>query len=248
MALENARHAEMTRRAISARDDFIVLASHELRTPLSSLTLLVEHRMKRRRRGEAVDDPKQDDAIARQVTRLVGLVERMLEAVRVETEGIPLSLEECDMTALVQKAVASAQERASRAGAGRVELRSEVDGNSVRGHWDPLRLGKALEELLDNAIKFSVGTPIEVTLRQQDEDVVVSVHDHGAGVPPDRIGAIFSPFERAVSKQHFGGLGLGLFVARASVEAHGGSLDVVSPPGEGSTFTLRVSPRPPARL
>jgi signal transduction histidine kinase len=158
------------------------------------------------------------------------------------------------MASLVEKAVASATERATRAGAGPIELRSEIHEESttgvdgVKGQWDAVRLGKALDELLDNAIKFSEGTAVEVTLRRQGEDVLVSVHDHGAGVPPDRIGSIFSPFERAVSRQHFGGLGLGLFVARAIVEAHGGSLDVASPPGGGATFTLRLPTRPALRL
>jgi signal transduction histidine kinase len=250
MALENARHCEVAQDAVRAREDFVVLASHELRTPLSSLALLVEHKLRRRRNGERPEDPeqneaiarKQDDAIARQVNRLIGLVERMLEAVRVESEGIPLSLQDCDVGVIVRKAVTEAGDRARRSGAGPIELRSEAGSDALHAFWDPARIGRALDELLDNAIKFGAAAPIALVLRRDGSDAVVTVRDHGPGVPAERIPAIFSPFERAVSKEHFGGLGLGLFVAKAIVEAHGGTLEAACHPlqSSGTTFTMRM--------
>jgi signal transduction histidine kinase len=243
MALENARHVEVAEQAVRARDDFVVLASHELRTPLSSLALLVEHKLRRKARG-APEDPRHDEAIARQVSRLTGLVERMLEAVRVQSEGIPLALELADLEKLVERAVADVSGR--RGPSARIELTNDTGAAGTVGLFDPVRIGKALDELLDNAVKFSAGEPVEVILQREGGHALLTVHDRGDGIPPDRVAAIFSPFERAVSKQHFGGLGLGLFVARAIVEAHGGTLEASGRPGGGSTFTLRIPLQRPA--
>ncbi|HEX8796065.1 MAG TPA: HAMP domain-containing sensor histidine kinase, partial [Polyangiaceae bacterium] len=98
---------------------------------------------------------------------------------------------------------------------------------------------KVVDILLDNAIKFGKGAPIVVSAKA-DAQAEVSVCDLGIGIADDIAAAIFDPFGRAVPKEHFGGLGLGLFTAKAIVEAHGGSLAVTSRPGEGATFVVRL--------
>jgi signal transduction histidine kinase len=111
---------------------------------------------------------------------------------------------------------------------------------SVAGRWDGSRLEKVIDALLDNALKFGRGSPIAVSLRADGTWAELSVHDQGIAIPADRLSAIFQPFERAVSKEHFGGLGLGLYIAKAVVDAHGGSIAATSRPGEGSTFVVRL--------
>ena len=242
MALEHARYYRMARDAIVAREDFVILASHELRTPLASLALIVDQQARKAREGgeSSSSDRRQVEAIARQVRRLIGLVDRMLDAIRVQSEGISLSPEPCKMSDLVEKAVLSADERARLSGRGPMLLDMEDLASEASGIWDRGRVGRALDELLDNALKFGGTEPIEVSFRLDAGDAVVTVRDHGMGISSDKIDSIFSPFERASSKQHFGGLGLGLFVARAIAEAHGGSLAVTSSPDRGATFVMRL--------
>lgn len=117
----------------------------------------------------------------------------------------------------------------------------------VVGEWDRHQLGRIISSLLDNATKFGAGKPIEVTVQREGDQAVARVRDHGPGIPPDGIGRIFELYERAVSTDHYGGLGIGLFVARAIAEAHGGALTVSSLPGEGATFTARLPLEPPRR-
>jgi signal transduction histidine kinase len=97
-----------------------------------------------------------------------------------------------------------------------------------------------LSNLLDNAIKFAPRRPIHVKLTTEAGNAVLVLRDHGEGIPPERLHEIFEPYKRGVPARHFGGLGLGLYVVRAIVEAHGGTASVESWPGEGTAFTLTL--------
>jgi len=85
-----------------------------------------------------------------------------------------------------------------------------------------------------------VGRPIEVRVRNAGDAAELTVTDHGIGIDPARVASVFDRFERAVSVVNYGGLGLGLYLARSIVEAHGGTINVESQLGEGSTFTVRL--------
>jgi signal transduction histidine kinase len=102
-----------------------------------------------------------------------------------------------------------------------------------------------LSNLVSNAIKYGRGKPIEVDTSVEDGAAHVTVSDHGIGIPEEAVSRIFGRFERAASPRHFGGLGLGLFIARQFAEAHGGGISVRSQPGAGSSFTvvLPLEPR-----
>jgi signal transduction histidine kinase len=234
-ALVNARHFAAAREAIKARDDFLVLASHELRTPLASLQLHSQnlHRQLERRGDESA--AAQADAIGRQVARMARLLEHMNEALKVRADGISLGKETCDLVAIVESSVKQVAALARPAS----KITLEAHGTLV-GHWDRRRLEQVVLALLENAIKFGEGKPIEVELHKDGDDAVLRVRDHGLGIAADRLSAIFSPFERAVHMEHFGGLGLGLYIAKATAEAHDGSIAVKSRVGEGATFEVRL--------
>jgi signal transduction histidine kinase len=107
------------------------------------------------------------------------------------------------------------------------------------GSWDRARIKKVIVSLLSNAIKFAPGKEIEVVVTGDRHGWArLTVEDHGMGIPSERLPHIFGRLERAVSASHYGGLGLGLYIVRALVEAHGGTVDVSSAPGEGAKFTV----------
>jgi signal transduction histidine kinase len=97
-----------------------------------------------------------------------------------------------------------------------------------------------VDRLLDNAIQFGQGKPIEVALERNGTQAVLVVRDHGLGIAAERLPSIFAPFERAVPKERFGGLGLGLYIAKSIIEAHGGSIAVTSRLAEGAVFVVRL--------
>jgi signal transduction histidine kinase len=166
----------------------------------------------------------------------------MLDATRIASGGVfPVSPAPTDLASVVREATEALAPLFRKNGCALVV--SAEPG--VVGKWDAMQLDELLWCLLDNAAKFGAGKPIEVTVRKDAGGAMLSVRDHGQGIAPDRVGHIFDVFERAVPAMHYGGLGLGLFIAKAIAEAHGGSLSVDSRPGDGATFTVRLPLQPP---
>ncbi|WP_434428261.1 sensor histidine kinase [Nannocystis pusilla] len=108
------------------------------------------------------------------------------------------------------------------------------------GRTDRTRFEQIVSNLLANAMKYGSGKPIELALAQDGETITLSVRDHGIGISADDQARIFQRFERAVSERHYGGLGLGLWVARHVSEAMGGHITVTSAPGAGSVFVVKL--------
>jgi signal transduction histidine kinase len=101
-------------------------------------------------------------------------------------------------------------------------------------------LEQVATNLVANAIKFGMGRPIQVIVRGEANLATLVVRDHGIGIPLADQARIFGRFERAVSSRHFGGFGMGLYISKAIIAAHGGSIDVTSRPAEGATFAVRL--------
>jgi hypothetical protein len=110
----------------------------------------------------------------------------------------------------------------------------------LEGRWDRLRVEQVLTNLIANAIKYASGAPIEIGVERRGDDVMLEVRDHGPGLADTDFPRIFDRFERAASTRHYGGLGLGLYVARQIAEAHGGDIAVLNAPGGGASFTVRL--------
>jgi signal transduction histidine kinase len=235
-ALENARMYGIAQEAIRARDDFLVLVAHELRTPLTALQLRTDSLLQRSRRNGSAEDKKQSDAIARDVRRFTDVVEHVLEASTIRAEGVKLAHETCDLAQVVKGCVANVAERAKRTGS-QIAVQTE---SSIVGRFDRARIERVVLCLLDNAIKFGEKKPIEVSLRRDGTQAELTVRDQGVVIPAERLPFLFEPFERAVPKEHFPGLGMGLYIAKAIVEAHGGSISAQSTVGEGTTLVVRL--------
>jgi signal transduction histidine kinase len=108
----------------------------------------------------------------------------------------------------------------------------------IRGRWDQLRLEQVVSNLLANAVKYGAAHPVEIDVQRLAGKVRLTVRDHGIGMSPQDAARVFERFERAVSVRNYGGLGLGLYITRQIVEAHGGSISVDSRLGDGATFTV----------
>jgi signal transduction histidine kinase len=110
----------------------------------------------------------------------------------------------------------------------------------VIGTVDGTRMEQVVGNLIDNAVKFGIGSPIEVALHARDGTAVLSVRDHGPGIPLEEQGELFQRYRRGGAAAGLGGLGLGLHLVREIVEAHGGEVRVDAHPGKGSTFTVEL--------
>jgi PAS domain S-box-containing protein len=228
-------------RAVRVRDEFLSIASHELRTPITALRLQLDSlaRSLERRAQEHLSSGRlaqsTGDALS-QVARLTALVERLLDISRFAEGRIALDHEHFDLVALVRGVVDALQASARLAGCELIFTAPPT----LEGSWDRIRLEQVVTNLVSNAAKFGAGKPVEVDLSAHGADVCLAVTDHGVGIDPQYQRRIFGRFERAVSARHFGGLGLGLWVAKQIVDAHHGVISVDSIPGQGARFTVEL--------
>jgi signal transduction histidine kinase len=226
------------RDAVEARDEFFSVATHELKDPLFSLQLSIQLlRHTAERQGPVPSHVLQHlDVSERQVTRLGHLIDNMLDIARIVNGRFELDLETLDLCELAHQVVARFQAQASSNG---TVLRMGPCDPLV-GRFDRLRLEQILGNLLSNAIKYGAGKPVIVRVRGEGEWAMLEVQDAGAGIAPEDQARIFERFERASTGHKRASLGLGLYIVRSLVEAHGGSVHLHSQPGQGSTFTVMI--------
>ncbi len=238
------------------KDQFVSLISHELRTPLSSILGYLELVMDDEDQPLTGEQRQYLTTVERNAQRLLRLVGDLLFTAQVDAGRFTLQPEDVDLTAIVRAAEETARVTAAARGVA-VTVEAPEGGLTVRG--DALRLGQACDNLVSNAVKF---TPAggRVTLRlaagwQDDEGRVtaderpgcrpvaaLSVVDTGVGIPAGEQGRLFTSFFRASTARRNAvpGVGLGLTITKAITTAHGGTLDVVSTEGVGTTFTMTV--------
>ena len=242
-ARERARAVELEK-ALRARDDLLSICSHELRTPVTSMRLQAQLAKRNVARGNlTVLEPdrvmKMVDQSDRQLSRLMRLIEEMLDFSRLRTGHLfHLSPAVFDLKDLAFELEEQFKHELESAGC---QLEVQADG-TVEGNWDRLRIEQVVVNLLSNAIKYGSAKPIRLSLSLLGDDAVIQVRDQGIGIASEDMKRIFEPYERAVTYTSISGLGLGLYISRRIVEAHGGTLRVSSELGRGSVFTA-VLPR-----
>jgi signal transduction histidine kinase len=244
VAAERERLLEGRQEAIEARDRFLAVASHELRTPITTLTLQMENLADGLSR--AADDPAVVrlratlPVLKRQIDRLTALVLQLLNVSRITTGRLELSPSEVDLSALTREVIERFELEVNRRRV-QVDLRAATP---VVGFWDGPRLDQVVTNLFSNALKYGDGRPVDVIVKRDGESARLEIRDHGIGISPEDREKLFAPFTRAVQAQHYGGLGLGLWISSQIVQASGGTITVESQPGQGSTFIVELPVAP----
>jgi PAS domain S-box-containing protein len=234
LSIDNARLYEAAQEAIGGRDQFMAIAAHEIRGPLTSAQLAAQGLSRGSLTG--ADARKALEVIQRETKRLARFVDDLLDLNRIRTGQLSFHLAAVDLGSVVRDLVSRLSEDAARVHA-KIELSTQ--GHLV-GHWDRVRLEQVVGNLLQNAIKFGEGRPIELAVTEADDAVRFICADHGVGIPSAMLGRIFDPYHRAVDARHYGGLGLGLHIAKTIVTGLGGTIAVESQPGQGATFTVTL--------
>lgn len=243
VALENARLAEAEERTIRElrdldrlKDDFFSILAHELRSPMASISgsaeLLIE-------RFDALGSTRRQELlemIRGGSQRLNSLIEDVYDSMRAERQELPITIQPVDLHRVIRGV---AQEEVGRSSAHQLEL--ELDEDAPPALVDPNRVHQVLQNLISNAVKYSPsGGTVTVGLRRAGDVVLISVEDEGLGITEEDQGRLFGRFERLHADQGIKGTGLGLYLVRTITEAMGGTVDVESRVGEGSTFYVRL--------
>jgi signal transduction histidine kinase len=215
------------------REEWASVVAHDLRQPASTIHMAADML------ARSETEPGRQrllDRVRKSSVRLERMIEDLLNVSRIGAGHLAVKQEPVDLRPLIAEAVDLSPELAGR-------LRLEIDANAGRGWVDAGRFVQVLSNLLSNAAKYGYpNTPIDVRVEKLDGQVVVSVTNEGPGIAPDEIPRLFSRFARTRSAESGGvpGLGLGLYICRGIVEAHGGKLWVESLPGEKTHFRFTL--------
>lgn len=241
--LVERRRAEQA--AERLKGEFFGMVSHEMRTPLTSIIGYAELLADVEAENLSEQGRSFVEVIERNARREMRLVGDLLILVRIEAGTFTIDLEAASLAELAREAVDAALPRADGAG---VTLSMHVAADLPPLAGDPHRLGQVLDNLLSNAIKFTPeGGEVELHLSRENQAAVVEVRDSGIGIPADEQKRLFDRLYRASSatRRHIPGVGLGLTIVKAIVEAHEGKVSVRSEEGVGTTFRVELPVRPP---
>jgi two-component system, OmpR family, sensor histidine kinase VicK len=221
------------KRMEATQRDFLAMVSHDLRSPLTVIRASAQLLQRRGEYREATVE-----TILEYADRMARLIDDLADLVRLDQGHLPLQREPLDLVALARQCAAAAEKQSSRH-----VVRIEAPDTAICGAWDRVRLGQVVENLLGNALKHGAEQgEVVVRVEEREGEALLSVRDSGPGIDPEHVPHLFDRFYRASDRSP--GLGLGLYISRILVEAHGGRIWVESQPGQGSTFTIALPLRP----
>jgi PAS domain S-box-containing protein len=235
-AVDNASLYQKAQEAIRTRDAFLSIASHELRTPLTPLKLKLERAVRSKGTLPQARLEATLQSAELQVRRIVQLIDNLFDVSCISTGRLQLQSARVDLAEITREVTSRFSEELRRADC---TLQLQVD-QAVFGHWDRLRMEQVVTNLLNNSMKYGGGKPIEIAVDQVGNEARLQVRDHGIGIDPQKLARIFECYEQAVSARAYGGLGLGLYIVRQILQAHGGTIAVQSTLGEGTEFRVTL--------
>jgi signal transduction histidine kinase len=218
----------------------LAVAAHEIRTPLNALRIQLQLAVDSLR---GRDDVPHD--LAQRLTtdlwrsiesaqRIARLIDDFTDIALAQEGRLRIERKHLELVALIDEVIQ--RMRRLHTPCPPIQL---ISPETLFGMWDPTRLEQVISNLLNNAVRFSSGNPIEVVAQSNNTTARIEVRDHGIGIPLEQHARIFEPFESAerLSRSHFG---LGLWIVRQTVDAMGGSISILSQPGAGSTFIVEL--------
>jgi signal transduction histidine kinase len=224
-------------RALAVRDDFLSIATHDLRSSLTVLSLQIQG-LNRQAREEPTlarfRERLETTDVA--VDRMSRLVSDLLDVSRMRDGRLTIQAEVVDLASLTCGVVERLRPHFECAHSA-VRVRAHAP---VEGFWDRLRIDQVVTNIVENAIKYGAGKPIEIQVERLHGAARITIEDHGMGVPADDCNRIFERFERTGPAQQFSGAGLGLWIAHQIVLAHRGTISVKSIPGVRTIFTITL--------
>ncbi|MEH3086694.1 MAG: hybrid sensor histidine kinase/response regulator [Xylophilus ampelinus] len=226
-------------RAVRMRDEFMSMVSHEMRTPLNTLFLEAQVRKMHLARGrQDAFAPEQLRAMIerdeRHIQAMIRLIDDMLDVTRLQRGTLSILPKRFDLARMLARTVESFTHQAAAA-----ECSLSLDApESLEVELDEFRIEQVVANLLTNALRYGPKQPVEVLLAPWNGGVRLDVRDRGRGIAPEDQQRIFEQFERAADNKVSAGLGLGLYISRQIVEAHGGTIGVSSTLGSGSIFSV----------
>ncbi|MFY0572588.1 PAS domain S-box protein [Archangium lansingense] len=235
VAIDNARLYQQAQEAIRMREDVVAMVSHDLRNPLNAITLAATALLKRdevsTRTAKAVS------RIYAAADRASRMIRELLDFTQARVGGIPIQYKPLDIHEHVRRVVEEVQlawpDR-------RIDFQARGDG---RCEGDEGRLAQVVTNLVGNALQHGlVDEPVNVSIRGEESDVVLEVHNGGKPISPKLLPSLFEPYRRGAEpcEGRRGSLGLGLYISRQIILGHGGSIDVHSTAEDGTTFTVRL--------
>jgi len=231
------RRLASEQRAVRARNDLLAVVSHDLRSPLSAILMQTEVMLKQAHSDEEIARRSRASAerIRRSATHMKALIDDLLDLARIETQRFALHLEAVDSRAMVEEARLAASATAE---AKQITLANEsIDSATVKA--DPERIFRVLTNLIDNAIKFTPeGGTITVRVERRGDELLITVRDTGPGIAVDQLPHVFDRYWKGRPASQVGA-GLGLYIAKGIVDAHGGRIWAESSTGGAKlSFTL----------
>ena len=228
-------------KAVRTRDEFLSIASHELKTPLTSLTILNQLRKRQLSKGQTSSFTLENlgslfDSDLQYLAKINRLIEDMLDISRIRTGALELKKECVDLSRLVRETVEGLRPQFNEA---QVDIEIETCGTALI-YADSFRFEQVITNLLQNAIKYGRGKPIQVKVNLGGGMASLRVIDQGIGIDGVNHERVFLPFERAISANEVSGLGLGLAIVKSVIKAHNGQISLESEFGKGSTFTVEI--------
>ncbi len=231
--------SSFTKRVDHSREMFLAILGHDLRNPLNSIAMSADLLLQT---GDLHGEPSElAGQISTSAAVMAGMIGDLLDYTRTRLGAdMPVSFAPMDLANLCRDVY---NEFKAASPTRTLRLQSEGD---LTGEWDVVRLRQVVSNLLVNAIQHGAeGGPVEVSVRAQDSDVVLRVHNQGLPIPPELLPTIFDPLVRGAASEsprqrRPGSIGLGLYIVRQIVMAHGGTIDVQSSEEAGTSFTIRL--------
>lgn len=236
---ERFKEYEKQKETDKMKSEFINVAAHELRTPIQPILALSELLRSKTIQPHQFDEYL--DIIIKNAKRLQRLAESILDVTKIESYSLKLNKEQINLNEMIFDVIQDQKRQVGKANTN-IQLVYESDKDSISIEADKSRLAQVISNLLNNAIKFTREGVISVraTIKKEldsNEVVVVSVRDTGSGIDPEILPKLFSRF----ASKSFSGTGLGLFISRSIVEAHGGTIWAEdNSAGKGSTFSFSL--------